>query len=133
MARNEMLSAQYNNEEEVEHDYLSTLPLGYRILMHHQGSSYQTSASTLVYQQQLHSTYQDNHSDESNEDNFSYNYEEVLKLDYDDSLNPGYHFSPTDSEIIVYYLQRKIETGEQHPECWYYIADFYGDTPDNLA
>nr|GEW40778.1 NAC domain-containing protein [Tanacetum cinerariifolium] len=101
--------------------------------MHHQGSSYQTSASTLVYQQQLYSTYQDIQSDELNEDNISYNYEEVLELDYADSLNLGYRFSPTDSEIIVYYLQRKIKTGEQHPECRYYIADFYGDTPDNLA
>nr|GEZ38324.1 NAC domain-containing protein [Tanacetum cinerariifolium] len=62
-----------------------------------------------------------------------YNYEEVCELDYADSLNPGYHFSATDSEIIIYYLQRKIESGEQHPECRYYIADFYGDTPDNLA
>ncbi|GKC44306.1 NAC domain-containing protein, partial [Tanacetum coccineum] len=57
----------------------------------------------------------------------------VLELDYADSLNPGYRFCPTDSEIIVYYLQPKIETGEQHPKCRYYIADFYGDTPDNLA
>ncbi|GKA74578.1 NAC domain-containing protein [Tanacetum coccineum] len=32
MARNEnnLLSVPYNNEEEVEHDYLSTLPVGYR-------------------------------------------------------------------------------------------------------
>nr|GEZ13961.1 hypothetical protein [Tanacetum cinerariifolium] len=89
--------------------------------------------STVCDDQQLHSTYQDNQSNESNEDNFSYNYEEVLELDYADSLNPGYRFSATDSEIIVYYLQRKIETGEQHPECRYYIADFYGDTPNNLA
>nr|GFA84133.1 hypothetical protein [Tanacetum cinerariifolium] len=66
-------------------------------------------------------------------DNFSYNYKEVCELDYADSLNSGYRFSATDSEIIVYYLQRKIETGEQHPECRYYIADFYGDTPDNLS
>nr|GFB95556.1 NAC domain-containing protein [Tanacetum cinerariifolium] len=93
-----------------------------KILTHHQGSSYQTSASTLVYQQQLHSTYQDNQSDESNEDNFSYNYEEVLELDYADSINPGYRFSPTEPETIVYYLRRKIETREQHPECRYYIA-----------
>nr|GFA40928.1 NAC domain-containing protein [Tanacetum cinerariifolium] len=76
-----------------------------RTLMHHQGSRYQKSASTLVYQQQLHSTYQDNQSNKSNEDNFSYNYKEVLELDYADSLNPGYRFSPTDSEIIVYYLK----------------------------
>nr|GEX43579.1 NAC domain-containing protein [Tanacetum cinerariifolium] len=115
------------------HQHLDELSRRKRILMHHQGSSYQTSASTLVFQQQVHSTYQDNQSDESNEDNFSYNYEEVLELDYADSLNPGYRFSPTDSEIIVYYLQRKIETGEQHPKCRYYIADFYGDTPDILA
>nr|GEY19205.1 NAC domain-containing protein [Tanacetum cinerariifolium] len=191
MARNEnnLLSVPYINEEEVDHDYLPTLPLGYwfcptasdiivyflmpkiktgtnhpkwrlyeetddskqqvllsarhqhldelsrrkRILMHHQGSSYQTSASTLFFQQQVHSTYQNNQSDESNEDNLNNNYEEVLELDYANSLNPGYHFSPTDSEIIVYYLQQKIETREQHPECRYYIADFYGNTPDNLA
>nr|GEX23029.1 putative reverse transcriptase domain-containing protein [Tanacetum cinerariifolium] len=134
MARNEnLLSVQYNNEEEVEHDYLSTLPLGYWFCP--------TASEIIVYYlmpkietgTKHPTTYQDNHSDESNEDNFSYNYEEVLELDYADSLNPGYRFSPTDSEIIVYYLQRKIETGEQHPECRYYIADFYGDTPDNLA
>nr|GFB81679.1 NAC domain-containing protein [Tanacetum cinerariifolium] len=78
--------------------------------------------TTIDRKQQLHSTYQDNQSDESNEDNFSYNYEEVLELDYADSLNPGYHFSPTDPETIVYYLRRKIENREQHPECRYYIA-----------
>nr|GEX40552.1 NAC domain-containing protein [Tanacetum cinerariifolium] len=52
--------------------------------------------TTIDRKQQLHITYQDNQSDESKEDNFSYNYEEVLELDYVDSLNPGYHFSPTD-------------------------------------
>ncbi|GKB00790.1 NAC domain-containing protein [Tanacetum coccineum] len=113
--------------------HLDELSRRKRILMHHQGSSYQTSASTQVFQQQIQSTYQDKQFVESNEDNFSYNYEEVLELDYADSLNPGYRFCPTDSEIIVYYLQPKIETGEQHPKCRYYIADFYGDTPDNLA
>nr|GEY65675.1 retrotransposon protein, putative, Ty1-copia subclass [Tanacetum cinerariifolium] len=97
---------------------IGMLPASSRIiLMHLQGSSYRTSASTLVDQQQLHIAYQDNQSNESNEDNFSYNYKEVLELDYADSLNPSYHFSPTDSETIVYYLWRKIETGEQHPEC----------------
>nr|GEX14620.1 NAC domain-containing protein [Tanacetum cinerariifolium] len=29
--------------------------------------------------------------------------------------------------------QLDIETREQHPRCRYYIANFYGDTPDNLA
>ncbi|GJS95222.1 NAC domain-containing protein [Tanacetum coccineum] len=115
------------------HQHLDELSRRKRILMHHQGSSYQTSASTHVFQQQIQSTHQDNQFVELNEDNFSYNYEEVLELDYADSLNPGYRFCPTDSEIIVYYLQPKIETGEQHPKCRYYIADFYGDTPDNLA
>nr|GEV45351.1 probable protein disulfide-isomerase A6 [Tanacetum cinerariifolium] len=70
-------------------------------MLTHSSASYQTSALTLVYQQQLYNTYQDNQSDESNEDNFSYNYEEVLELDYADSLNLGYHFSPTDPETIL--------------------------------
>ncbi|GJT39041.1 NAC domain-containing protein [Tanacetum coccineum] len=116
-----------------------------RILMHHQGSSYQTSASTHVFQQQVQSTYQDKQFVESNEDNFSFNDEELLehlldddyadslKPDYADSLKPGYRFCPTDSKMIVYYLQPKIETGEQHPKCRYHIANFCGDTPDNLA
>nr|GEY66653.1 NAC domain-containing protein [Tanacetum cinerariifolium] len=108
-----------------------------RILMHHQGSSYQMSASTLVFQQQVNSMYQDNQSIESNEDNFSINdevlLEQLLDDDYTDSLKPGYRFCPTDSEMIVYYLQPKIKTGEQHPRCQYYIANFYGDTLDNLA
>ncbi|GJT39039.1 NAC domain-containing protein [Tanacetum coccineum] len=125
--------------------HLDELSRRKRILMHHQESSYQTSASTHVFQQQVQSTYQDNQSIESNEDNFSFNDEELLeqlldddyadslKPDYADSLKPGYRFCPTDSEMIVYYLQPKIETGEQHPKCRYHIANFCGDTPDNLA
>ncbi|PWA51302.1 NAC domain-containing protein [Artemisia annua] len=103
--------------------------------MHHQGSSYQVSASTHVFQQEVHSTYQDNQSVELNEDDIGFTKEvlELLNDDYADSLKPGYCFCPTDSEIIVYYLQPKIETGEQHPKCWYYTDDFYGDTLDNLA
>nr|GFA46954.1 NAC domain-containing protein [Tanacetum cinerariifolium] len=97
-----------NSKQEVlnaRNQHLDELSRRKRTLMHHQGSSYQKSASTLIYQQQLHSTYQDNQSDKSDEDNFSYNYEEVLELDYANSLNLGYRFSPTESEIIVYYLQ----------------------------
>ncbi|GJW02986.1 NAC domain-containing protein [Tanacetum coccineum] len=74
MARNEnnLLSVPYNNEEEVEHDYLSTLPLGYR-------------------------------------------------------------FCPTASEIIVYYLMPKIETGTNHPKWRLYEVNFYDYHPDQLA
>nr|GFA63429.1 hypothetical protein [Tanacetum cinerariifolium] len=79
--KQEVLSARNQHLDELSHRK--------RTLMHHQGSIYQKSASTLVYQQQLHSTYQDNQSDKSNEDNFSYNYEEILELDYADSLNPA--------------------------------------------
>nr|GEV38493.1 hypothetical protein [Tanacetum cinerariifolium] len=73
MARNEnnLLSVPYNNEDEEEHDYLSTLPLGYR-------------------------------------------------------------FCPTASEIIVYYLMPKIETGTKHPTSqryWAFEKKWYFFTP----
>ncbi|PWA98457.1 NAC domain-containing protein [Artemisia annua] len=35
--------------------------------------------------------------------------------DYADSLEPGYRFRPTDVELIVYYLNPKIDTRKRHP------------------
>ena len=127
-----------DSEQEVlsaSNQHFEDLSRRQRILMHHQGSSYQVSASTHVFQQEVQSTYQDNQSVESNEDDLGFTEEEAREVvnDYADSLKPGYRFCPTDSEIIVYYSQPKIETGEQHPKCRYWTADFYGDTPDNLA
>ncbi|GJV63719.1 NAC domain-containing protein [Tanacetum coccineum] len=53
--------------------------------------------------------------------------------DYADTLEPGYRFCPTDSELIVYYLKPKIETGKQHPRCRYYEVNIYDSSPDELT
>lgn len=55
-----------------------------------------------------------------------------VQSDYEDMLEPGYRFRPTDSEIIVYYLKQKIETGE-HPECRLHQVNIYNYNPDELA
>ena len=52
--------------------------------------------------------------------------------DYADLLEPGYRFCPTDTELIVYYLKPKIETGKQHPNCRYYEVNIYDYSPDEL-
>ncbi|KAI3741114.1 hypothetical protein L1987_58781 [Smallanthus sonchifolius] len=53
-------------------------------------------------------------------------------LDYVDTLEPGYRFCPTDSELIVYYLKRKIELGE-HPEGRLYDVNVYDHHPIQLT
>ncbi|KAM0042895.1 putative transcription factor NAM family [Helianthus debilis subsp. tardiflorus] len=52
--------------------------------------------------------------------------------DYDDALEPGYRFCPTDSELITYYLKRKIELGEQ-PRCRIYDVHVYSHRPNELT
>lgn len=52
--------------------------------------------------------------------------------DYVDNLQPGYRFCPTDAEIIVYYLKRKIDTGE-HPQSRLYEVNIYDHDPQDLA
>ncbi|KAF5823224.1 putative transcription factor NAM family [Helianthus annuus] len=52
--------------------------------------------------------------------------------DYLDNLPPGYRFCPTDSELILYYLKPKIETGE-HPECRIYAVNLYNHSPEELT
>ncbi|KAI3741115.1 hypothetical protein L1987_58782 [Smallanthus sonchifolius] len=53
-------------------------------------------------------------------------------LDYVDTLEPGYRFCPTDSELIVYYLKRKNELGE-HPEGRLYDVNVYDHHPIQLT
>ncbi|KAJ0538740.1 putative transcription factor NAM family [Helianthus annuus] len=52
--------------------------------------------------------------------------------DYDDALEPGYRFCPTDSELIIYYLKRKIELGEQS-RCRIYDVHVYSHHPNELT
>ncbi|KAF5812045.1 putative transcription factor NAM family [Helianthus annuus] len=52
--------------------------------------------------------------------------------DYDDALEPGYRFRPTDAELLVYYLKRKIELGEQ-PRCRIYDVHVYNHHPNELT
>ncbi|KAF5765019.1 putative transcription factor NAM family [Helianthus annuus] len=52
--------------------------------------------------------------------------------DYVDNLLPGYRFCPTDSELILYYLKPKIETGE-HPKCRIYEVNLYNHSPEELT
>ncbi|KAM0052599.1 putative transcription factor NAM family [Helianthus debilis subsp. tardiflorus] len=52
--------------------------------------------------------------------------------DYLDNLPPGYRFCPTDSELILYYLKPKIETGK-HPECRIYAVNLYNHSPEELT
>ncbi|KAI3800356.1 hypothetical protein L1987_28446 [Smallanthus sonchifolius] len=53
-------------------------------------------------------------------------------LDYVDTLEPGYRFCPTDLELIVYYLKRKIELGE-HPKGRLYDVNVYDHHPIQLT
>ncbi|KAJ0793601.1 putative transcription factor NAM family [Helianthus annuus] len=52
--------------------------------------------------------------------------------DYVDNLLPSYRFCPTDSELILYYLKPKIETGE-HPKCRIYEVNLYSHSPEELT
>ncbi|KAI3823906.1 hypothetical protein L1987_05351 [Smallanthus sonchifolius] len=55
-----------------------------------------------------------------------------MQPDYLDNLLPGYRFCPTDSELILYYLKQKIETGE-HPKCRIYEVNLYNHSPEQLT
>ncbi|KAI3741113.1 hypothetical protein L1987_58780 [Smallanthus sonchifolius] len=59
-------------------------------------------------------------------------YTHQLLPDYVDTLEPGYCFRPTDSELIVYYLKRKIELGEQ-PKGRLYEVNVYDHHPKQLT
>ncbi|XP_076910401.1 NAC transcription factor ONAC010-like [Bidens hawaiensis] len=52
--------------------------------------------------------------------------------DYADSLEPGYRFCPTDSELIVHCLKKKIETGN-HPKCRLHEVNLYDHHPQELS
>ncbi|KAM0054336.1 putative transcription factor NAM family [Helianthus debilis subsp. tardiflorus] len=52
--------------------------------------------------------------------------------DYVDNLLPGYRFCPTDSELILYYLKPKIQTGER-PKCRIYEVNLYSHSPEELT
>ncbi|KAK1422651.1 hypothetical protein QVD17_17937 [Tagetes erecta] len=59
-------------------------------------------------------------------------YTRQVEPDYLDNLLPGYRFCPTDSELILHYLKRKIETGE-HRGCRIYEVNLYDYTPEQLT
>ncbi|XP_071701955.1 uncharacterized protein [Rutidosis leptorrhynchoides] len=53
--------------------------------------------------------------------------------DFIDDSPPGCRFRPTDSELIIYYLKPKIETGTKHPGFRLYEVNLYNYTPDHLS
>ncbi|KAI3736790.1 hypothetical protein L2E82_26777 [Cichorium intybus] len=53
-------------------------------------------------------------------------------LDYADQMEPGFRFCPTDSELIIYYLNAKIQS-RNLPKLRLHEVNIYNHKPDELA
>ncbi|CAI9292714.1 unnamed protein product [Lactuca saligna] len=63
---------------------------------------------------------------------YSCNGGKQVTLDFADQLPSGYRFCPTDSELIVDYLNAKIESREP-PKCRLHEVNIYNHRPEELA
>ncbi|WCJ36876.1 NAC domain containing protein 2 [Euphorbia peplus] len=61
----------------------------------------------------------------------NYNINEI-DFAYLDSFPPGYRFRPTEAELVIYYLKRKVE-GQKLPKSKIMDVNLYHHNPDELA